>query len=32
MFRDDEGFSEDEIPTKRACCQNDTRYDIMDTR
>ena len=32
MVRDDEGFSEDEIPRKRARRQKDTRDDIMDTR
>ena len=31
MVRDDEGFSEDETPTKRALRQKYTRYDIMDT-
>ena len=32
MVRDDEGFSEDEIPIKRACHHKDTRYAIMDTK
>ena len=32
MVRDDEGFSEDEIPRKKARHQKDTIDDIIDNR